>query len=81
MVIYGRQEGYMKRKIDGLGRIVIPKEFRTELNIHIDEYLDMTVQDGKIILSVVDDKIECKKCKSLINVDANYCSYCGKKVR
>lgn len=40
----------MSRKIDELGRIVIPKEIRKNANIHNGEELDIYVDDRKIIL-------------------------------
>lgn len=44
----------MSRKIDELGRIVIPKEIRKNANIHNGEELDIYVDDRKIILKKAD---------------------------
>lgn len=41
----------MKKKIDNLGRIVIPIEVRRDLNLNLGEELNMEVVDNKIILS------------------------------
>lgn len=38
------------RRIDELGRIVIPKEIRRTLNIREDEPLEIFIEDKKIIL-------------------------------
>lgn len=40
----------ISRKIDELGRIVIPKEMRNNLNIHVNDELEIYVNDNKIIL-------------------------------
>lgn len=39
------------RKIDELGRIVIPKEVRTKLKIQDNESILITIEDTKIIIS------------------------------
>ena len=41
----------MLKKIDNLGRIVIPIEIRRELNFNLGEEVNMEVEDKKIILS------------------------------
>ena len=38
------------RKIDSLGRIVIPKEIRTSINIHDGDYLEIGTDGGEITL-------------------------------
>ncbi len=38
------------RKIDGLGRVVIPIELRQNLNISENDEMKIYMQDGKIIL-------------------------------
>lgn len=40
----------ISRKIDELGRIVIPKEIRNNLNINVNDELEIYVNDNKIIL-------------------------------
>ena len=42
----------MKKKIDNLGRIVIPIEVRRDLNLNLGEELNMEVIDNKIILYI-----------------------------
>ena len=39
------------RKIDELGRIVIPAEYRKQLDINIKDDLEMSIQDNKICIS------------------------------
>lgn len=41
---------YINKKIDSLGRIVIPKDIRNKLHIINNENLDITVEDDKIII-------------------------------
>ena len=41
----------MKRKIDELGRVVIPKEMRKELDIEENEPVNIEIQDNKIIIT------------------------------
>ncbi|MEG0229997.1 MAG: AbrB/MazE/SpoVT family DNA-binding domain-containing protein [Oscillospiraceae bacterium] len=66
------------RKIDQMGRIVLPKELRKTFNINIDSELEIFVDDDKIILmkheptclfckqsdslKVVKGKLICDKC-------------------
>ena len=45
----------MKRKIDKLGRLVIPKEIRKELNIRKEDDIDIQFADNKIILTKPND--------------------------
>lgn len=49
------------RNVDELGRIVIPKEMRTKMNISSSDPIEIYVEDDKIILK----KFE------------NACSFCG----
>jgi transcriptional pleiotropic regulator of transition state genes len=49
------------RKIDELGRIVIPKQMRAKMDIKDYDPIEIYVEDDKIIL---------KKSE-------NYCSFCG----
>ena len=41
----------MKKKVDNLGRIILPAEVRRDLGIQVGEELNLDVDDGKIILS------------------------------
>ena len=44
----------MNRKIDDLGRIVLPKEMRTQLDIKENDPLNLELQDNKIIITKPD---------------------------
>lgn len=62
-MIYLKSTGVV-RKIDSLGRIVIPKEIRKNLGIRDGESLEILIEDDKVILS---------KCSSLNSI-RNYAS-------
>jgi len=40
----------IERKLDELGRVVIPKEFRNSLNIHVGTSLSISVEGSKVII-------------------------------
>lgn len=56
----------MARKIDDLGRIVIPAETRRMFNIREGDHLYITVSDGNIVLRKMTDT--CVFCGSEKNV-------------
>jgi len=39
------------RPLDGLGRVLIPKEIRRTLNLHEDDPMEIFVEGDKLILS------------------------------
>ncbi|MEW9108251.1 AbrB/MazE/SpoVT family DNA-binding domain-containing protein [Cytobacillus gottheilii] len=47
------------RKVDELGRIVIPKELRKTLNIQIKDPIEIFVEDEKIILRKYESRQAC----------------------
>lgn len=51
----------MNRKIDDLGRIVIPKEIRQKLNIKYDDKLTIEVKNESIILKKAYNDLEVLK--------------------
>jgi transcriptional pleiotropic regulator of transition state genes len=68
----------MARKVDELGRMVLPSELRRRFRIHEGDYLGIDVEDGRIILTKVEtgcvfcdspddlvkfrDKLVCPSC-------------------
>jgi len=54
------------RKIDGVGRLVLPKEVRTSLNIKNDDELEIFLDEDKIILRK--RKIACEYCDRVTDV-------------
>lgn len=47
------------RKVDKLGRIVIPIEIRRSLDIHVKDPLEIHVDNDKIILQKYEDHLTC----------------------
>lgn len=70
----------MIRRIDELGRIVIPKEIRKQLNIQNDTPIEIQIQNNKIILVVKKETIECQQCGAFMSNGDKYCSQCGKQL-
>ncbi len=70
----------MIRKLDKLGRIVIPIEFRIKNNWNYKDPIDIIEYDNEIILRK-DKGTQCEKCKTNICNTDNYCSNCGKKIK
>jgi transcriptional pleiotropic regulator of transition state genes len=67
------------RKIDELGRIVLPAELRTSLDVQAGDELDIyTDADGNIVLhKAVARCAFCKEMSNLIHVSDKYiCSSC-----
>lgn len=69
----------MIRRIDELGRLVIPIEMRKKLDIGICDSVNIAIKNKKIIITK-SDFTKCEYCLTSINKDDNYCRYCGKKV-
>lgn len=58
----------MIRRIDELGRIVIPKEIRKKLGINIKDPMEIYADGHSITLKKVEDKcIFCGEAKNLIS--------------
>lgn len=59
----------MIRKIDELGRIVIPKEIRNNLNIRENESMEIYIEEDKMILKKFNKLLSLEqRCKELIDV-------------
>jgi AbrB family looped-hinge helix DNA binding protein len=50
--IWDTCEGF-NRRIDDLGRVIIPKSIRKELNVDDGQMFSFFIQDGKIVLEKV----------------------------
>ncbi len=50
------------RRIDDLGRVVIPKEIRRTMRIREGEPLEIFTESDSIILKKYDDKTKCAFC-------------------
>jgi looped-hinge helix DNA binding domain, AbrB family len=56
----------MTRRIDALGRIVVPAELRRFLEIRVGDLLDIRVEDGHVVLAKVEQAcIFCRSADSL----------------
>jgi AbrB family transcriptional regulator, transcriptional pleiotropic regulator of transition state genes len=73
----------INRKIDDLGRIVIPAETRRMFNIQEGDHLTISVQGGNILLRKVTDT--CTFCGSDSDVsqfkEKGVCSSCRSQLR
>jgi transcriptional pleiotropic regulator of transition state genes len=69
------------RRLDDLGRIVIPKEVRNRLGIEEPEGIPMSISisDGVITLTPVIE-YRCPECKREYMMVEKFCGNCGIKV-
>lgn len=67
------------RKVDELGRIVLPKELRKNFEIQQGTTLEIFVHEDSIVLKKYNPFL-CKKCGERIEKEDRYCKHCGEKV-
>lgn len=72
----------MSRKVDELGRIVIPKEIRNKFDIKTNDRLDIYVENG--VISLVKDDKKCIFCSSTKDLtehnNKHICNKCMQKL-
>ena len=72
----------MSRKVDELGRIVIPKEIRERFEIKTNDRMDIYVEND--VISLIKDSKKCIFCsstKDLIEQNNKYvCNKCMQKL-
>ena len=70
------------RKVDELGRVVLPVELRRNMNIEVKDSLEIYVDGDSIILKKYEPAcIFCGSTKNLTNyMDKNICAACAKKI-
>lgn len=72
----------MSRKVDELGRIVIPKEIRNKFDIKTNDRLGIYVENG--IISLVKDDKKCIFCSSTKDLtehnNKHICNKCMQKL-
>lgn len=70
------------RKVDELGRVVIPKELRKKFGINEKDGLEIYVEDDKIILTKYEPScIFCKNADNIIDYKGkNICPECAKAI-
>jgi transcriptional pleiotropic regulator of transition state genes len=61
--ILGMNSIGMTRRIDALGRIVVPAELRRILEIRVGDLLDIRVDEGRVVLAKVEQT--CVFCQSV----------------
>jgi transcriptional pleiotropic regulator of transition state genes len=68
----------MARKVDELGRMVLPSELRRRFRIHEGDYLGIHVEDERIILTKVETGcVFCDATEGLVSFrDKFVCSDC-----
>lgn len=49
-----------RRKLDRFGRLVIPKDYRKELNFEKGQMIELTIEYGKICIKAFDGEINLK---------------------
>lgn len=85
--IYQKRRKYVKatgivRNIDELGRIVIPKEMRTKMDMKSGDAVEIFVEGGNIILSKYNPA--CLFCGSADDIvsfkDKNVCCECMRQI-
>ena len=71
------------RKVDELGRIVLPIELRRTLGIDIKDSLEIYVEDSKVILQKYEPTcIFCGESNDVITyADKNICKSCLEKLK
>jgi AbrB family transcriptional regulator, transcriptional pleiotropic regulator of transition state genes len=66
------------RRIDQLGRVVIPAELRKVYGVRTGDLLDIRVEEGRLVLSKIEP--ECAICGSVDNLrqlhDKQICTDC-----
>lgn len=71
------------RKIDPLGRLVIPKEIRKELAMDVNEKVHFFIDGDKVFIKKYESAcIFCGSEKDVMNfMDRNLCFECAKKIK
>lgn len=69
----------MVRRLDELGRIVIPIEFRRINNWHYEDEIEIIENGDELVLKKYNG-IYCKKCNTALSRNDKYCHNCGRKV-
>ncbi len=70
-----------KPKLDKLGRIVIPKPFRRELNMQEGSTLVVTLENNSVVIRP--EKTTCKRCGSFVESNQKFplCKDCIKELK
>lgn len=66
------------RRLDKLGRIVIPIELRDKFEIKEKDPIEIFVDGSDIVLKKYETKL-CHKCGLRVDEEDKFCKHCGKK--
>jgi len=72
----------MKRKIDKLGRVVVPKSLRNAIGVGLDDEISMTLSGDNIVISKATGICAlCNRDKTFLQVNKKQiCKTCYKKI-
>ena len=72
----------MRRKIDKLGRVVIPKSLRNALGVDLNDEISMTLNGDSIVISKASGICAiCNKGKTFLQINnKQICQTCYKKI-
>ncbi len=59
------------RKIDELGRVVLPTELRAKMALNVTDTVELTFENNSIVIRSGEPR--CKLCFSKANVDPSIC--------
>ncbi len=68
----------ISRKVDELGRVVIPKELRKNLGIEEGDLIEISLKGHDVILRKVNQKC-CTGCGQVVDLKDRFCRNCGKE--
>ena len=68
----------ISRKVDELGRVVIPKELRRTLEIEEGDLIEIGLRGHDVILRKVNQKC-CTGCGQTVDLKDRFCRNCGKE--
>ena len=73
----------MKRKIDKLGRVVIPKSLRNAVGIDLNDEISMTLSGDRIVISKASGICAlCNKDKTFLQINnKQICETCYEKIK
>lgn len=65
------------RKVDRLGRVVIPKEMRDQLGIKEGSEVSFMIRSDYATLKPIKSLDQCFHCGNVVSKNDNFCSRCG----
>ena len=69
------------RFVDDLGRIVLPKEYRTEMNITSKTKVLISESDGVLTICIAEPVCKICGCRNNINSSFGLCENCIEKIK